>query len=294
MTGTEISLVNWTVPIITGNFTQDFNSFLEAASASAQREFDAQLFFSYIIQNGTWDQPQVWFIPGTDEVYEDEQDIPPDLKMLVSVRSRFSCQEEFIQWCGDNVLGFTRSTFWRRHSSIDKYTMMGYSLPQAVATRLQPGMGSAVATRLQGLLEFDNIHNIIGVNEEIKNLPDQLLPSDFDELEVEDQIEVAKAAVMEYTNEKMAGAQAGDRRIGPDLDRQLYKRPRIYVLACDDDSGFPYKITVTRWPEDDGGFGDGQTDEIFVQFIADTGEVLDDLPPDVSHWWYRRLKVRGW
>jgi len=105
-----------------GNFTQDFNSFLEAASASAQREFDAQLFFSYIIQNGTWDQPQVWFIPGTDEVYEDEQDIPPDLKMLVSVRSRFSSQEEFIQWCGDNVLGFTRSTFWRRHSSIDKYT----------------------------------------------------------------------------------------------------------------------------------------------------------------------------
>lgn len=295
MTSTEVALQKWQHPYITNNFAQDMSRFMDACKSELLHGVEAQFYFSHFIKTGEWEQAQIWYSLDTDEEFENEADIPAG--MTVSVRPRWEYQKHFETWCDENVPGFRHSTFMKRHRLIDFWCETGMDFPEAVL--YITGLKMQLPTdKLLGAIEFAEDHTPIGVNWEVAaRIPTlEQSPEELKQLPEKTQLEKVKAAAVEYAQEIAVPVSEGTsdvRKVAKDLDRILYKKPRISVIRPTDTDDYPYAIRAEYWSDEDVGYGEGDTETIYIRFVSVAGVILDDLPSQVQKWWWRKFGLRG-
>jgi len=287
-------LENWHPPYVTGDFVQDIMTFAEACQEGQRADLTAQFLFSHMLATGEWEKAQVWYSPHTEEEFADETMIPDGL--TVSLRPRWKFQQSFIDWCAANVPGFVQSTFWRRHHIIDKLTELGLSLVEAV--KIVAGLRCwNPSLMVQDCFEYDEYHEVIGYKPELAR---RLLPptapetlEEIEELPADERLEKVKAAACNKMRAMAVAIEGGQRvrTINQELTRQIYRTPTIKIVPSAQ-STYAYEIAVTRYDDDDNGYGDGEDCTYYLRIVSENGEVLDDFPDDVAQWWRKKTGVR--
>lgn len=287
-------LENWHPPYVTGDIIQDMATFAAACQEGQYNDLTAQFLFSHMLTTGEWEDAQVWWSPITQEEFTDESMIPDDL--AVSLRPRWKHQQDFVNWCNENVPGFVLSTFWRRHHIIDKATELGLSLVEAV--KIVAGLKCwNPPVIIQDVFEYDDYHTVIGYKPELAR---RLLPAtatetldEIEELPAEERLERVKAAACNKMRAMAVAIESGEhvRQVNQELKRQIYRAPTVKVIPCDQ-ATYAYAVNVTRYDDDDNGYGDGDESTYYLRIISEEGEVLDDFPDDVVQWWRKKLGVK--
>lgn len=290
----DLILGNWQPPYVGGGIVQNMATLVQACKDGQSADLTAQFLFSHMLTTGEWEDAKVWWSPITNEEFVDESMIPDGL--AVSLRSRWKFQQDFIMWCGKNIPGFALSTFWRRHHIIDKTTELGLSLVEAV--KIVAGLKCwNPPVIIQDVFVYDEYHEVIGYKPELAR---RLLPAtatetldEIEELPAEERLERVKAAACNKMRAMAVAIESGEhvRQINQELKRQIYRAPTIKIIPSQE-ATYAYEINVTRYDDDDNGYGDGDESTYYLRIVSEEGEVLDDFPDDVVQWWRKKLGVR--
>lgn len=288
----ETALTTWHPPYLSGNFEEDIETLREACRSEVMGRVAGQFVFSHMLRTGEWEQPQVWWNPYTGEAYEDERMIPPNERVHVALRQRWTAQEDFIAWCGENVMGFARSTFWERHRVIDLLAETTH-IPFPEAVWIVTGVRVLSGARLvAGIFKTNRDHTLEGLKTEnamrLPTLPletkEALEAGDTTEETLEQVREAATAYIREQAHKVESGKQTAQ-QITVEVRRDLENAPVVKCRLVPEEG---YALFITR------GEGYNVEKEVYyVRFLsASTGEIAQKLPPDVDDWWQRRMSLK--
>lgn len=286
-------VADWHAPYPQSNIDVNLNSFAQACRYMKEKKMEAQFWFSHLILSQQWKEAKIWYNHVLDEEYEEEGAIPEHVKVTTSLRQRWTSQEQFIKWCENNIPGFKRSTFWRRHVHIDKFIELGMSLP--TATKIVAGLSVwSASEQIQRIFQYTDEHVVVGVDSEKANRLPGLEDNPIEEDEDPDEaLERAKEAAIEYAIEKSIAVEEGEhaRNIATEVKRKIHRRPQIAIFRSELPE-FHYIVELTTYDDDnDNGYGDGEVEHFAILLTKMDGTVLGKIP-DRLEVLENRLRVR--
>jgi hypothetical protein len=295
----ELVLHDWVPPPVSSIFSENIGRLYAACQKAHENKLEAQYIFSHMIRGEEWQDARGWYDPRTGGRWDNECDIPNEAKSTVSSYHKFLTQKEFLEWCEENLPSFRKSTFWERHSIIDKLTETGVEFADAVMWVVGLGVWGLWEEFL-AVLEFDDDRHIIGYKEEPAKrlgelLQDEDLPVVLEDITVSpsDKVDAVKNGLVQATTE--AALTIGEGRnnavgIKRDVRRIVFNKPNVRIVHPPNDK-FTYAIEAT--------FGDGTrygtSERIFyIQFVDEvSGEILTDLPSEVKSWWLKKANLKS-
>lgn len=279
---------SWDAPY-TANWRQNFQRFVEACAEQERARLEAQFFYSHIILNQQWQEEMVWYDHSTGEIYEGEEQVPPDRKVMCSLRQRWGTQQQFIDWCEDSIPGFSRSTFVKRHRLIDKLYEVGMDFVDAV--KIVAGLQiQAGGERILDIFEFNEFHEVEGFNPDLaKRLPGA---EDIDDVPENEQLQAVSKAAMGYLKEQSIAVEDGastPTRVSNTIKKHIHRRPRVKVRLALEKEGFTY-VVIGQYPSDNN-YDLGEEKKVYLQLVNENGEIIEDFPDGMREWWEEKLAL---
>jgi len=325
----DIVLIDEWVAPYPSNWRDNLKNLAESCRDAEVSKMEAQFYFSHIIRTEEWREEMIWEDWVTNKIYESEDEIPDDVR-TISQTQRWKNQSQFIDWCSENIVGFTHATFWNRHRVIDKWTEVGMDLADAV--KIVAGLSAVTSSSLVlDIFEFDQYNHCLGFNPELaRKLPtlsddakesisklashkrsvdrrrktveetgDVELQKQLDQEEkslkeaVKEHLSEVAGAAEQYIKEKSLPIQdkaTSPRIVSSDIKREIYQKPKCRIRYVEDGAPFPF-VWLVDWPNESGYTV--RTDKFYIQLIDENGEVLkvSDIPEDALDWLHNRLSM---
>lgn len=279
-----VLIKSWQAPY-TADWNQNVRRFVEACELHETSRLEAQFFFSYIIMNQQWKEEMIWYDHSTGEVYEGEEQIPPDREHMCSLKPRWEYQEQFVKWCIENVPGFNTHTFRHRHRSIDKLYELGMDFVDAV--KLVAGV--RIRSGVDGILEifnFDEYHQLVGYKQEYAN---QLPNLDIDSVPEDEKLGAVTESAMDLLKEQALAVEDGvsdPRRVAEHIRKTILNIPKVSIKRANSNE-FPY-VLIALFPRENS-YDLGEEKRFYFKIYDENGEVLEDFPAGVLEWWENRF-----